>query len=276
MKLSLSVRIVESACKTHLKVPFQELVAVAKTSGYDAICMRASAGGVGSSRATLAEHRAIVEDAGLRVSMVTADVDVPLNNDRGPVSLRNIGPSLDVAQALACDLVRVCLKRREDIPFARSSADQAAERGIRLAHQCHTATIFEEVDSILNVLAEINRPNFGLIYEPANLALCGQSYAADTLARFQPFLMNVYVQNHRLDPRGPESLTTYCRSEVRFHHLNPWDSGGVDFSGVLAGLQAIDYDGYFTIHQAQGITTATEAGRFAARCAEFFRSHARN
>lgn len=273
MKLSLSVRIVESACKTHLQIPFQELVSVAKISGYDAICMRASAGGVDSPTQTLQGLRAIVEDAGLRVSMVTADVHVPLNNDRGPDSLRNIEPSLDVAEALGCNLIRVCLKRREDIPFARKAADQAAERGIRLAHQCHTATLFEEVDSILSVLSEIDRPNFGLIYEPANLLLCGQSYAALTLARFKPFLMNVYAQNHRIDPQGPESLTTFCRGEVRFHHLDPWDVGGVDFAAVLAGLKAIDYDGYFTIHQAQGITTAAEAIRFATRCAEFIRSY---
>ena len=44
--------------------------------------------------------RSEVERAGLVVSMVTADSDVPLNNDHGPDSLRNIGPSLDVAQAL--------------------------------------------------------------------------------------------------------------------------------------------------------------------------------
>lgn len=273
MKLSLSVRIVESPCKSRLQIPFEEFVSVAKNSGYDAICMRASAGGVDAPQQTLAGLRAVVADAGLQVSMVTADVDVPLNNDRGPNSLRNIGPSLDVAEALGCNLIRVCLKRREDIPFARTAADRAAERGIRLAHQCHTATLFEEVDSILNVLAEINRPNFGLIYEPANLLLCGQPYAAATLARFRPHLMNVYVQNHRLDPRGPESLTTYCRGEVRFHHLAPWDAGGVDFPAVLAGLQSIHYEGYFTIHQAQGINTAAAASSFATRCAKFVRSY---
>ena len=132
--------------------------------------------------------------------------------------------------------------------------------------------IFEEVDSILSVLSEINRPNFGLIYEPANLLLCGQSYAADTLARLQPFLMNVYAQNHRLDPSGPESLATYCRGDVRFHHLDPWDSGGVDFRAVFAGLQAIGYDGYFTIHQAQGITVADRRHPLCQRCAELVRS----
>jgi len=272
MKLSLSVRIVESACKTHLLVPFNELVTVAKSSGYDAICMRASAGGVDSPKEALLGLRTIVEDSGLRVSMVTADVDVPLNNDQGPDSLQNIGPSLEVAEALGCDLIRVCLKRNADIEFARTAADQAAQRGIRLAHQCHTATLFEEVDSILGALSDINRPNFGLIYEPANLLLCGQSYAADTLARLRPFLMNVYAQNHRLDQHGPESLMTFCRGDVRFHHLDLWDSGGVDFRAVFAGLHEICYDGYFTIHQAQGITTAAEASRFASRCARFVRS----
>jgi len=274
LKLSLSVRIVEAACKTRLQIPFAELVAVARQCGYDAICMRASAGGVGTSPARLAELRQIVEAAGLRISMVTADVDVPLNNDHGPNSLRNIGPTLDVAERLGCDLIRVCLKRREDIPHARAAADQAARRGLRLAHQCHTATLFEEVEAMLNVLAEMDRPNFGIIYEPANLLLCGQAYGEATLRKLRPHLMNVYAQNHRLDPNGPESLPTFCRGEVRFCHLEPWDSGGVDFDAVFAGLRAVGYDGYFTIHQARGIATAADAERFAARCAQFVRSHA--
>ena len=54
--------------------------------------------------------RQAIAEQGLYVSMVTADFDVPLNNKNGPSSLRNIGPSLDVAEAFECDLVRVCLK----------------------------------------------------------------------------------------------------------------------------------------------------------------------
>src|SRR5438128_7610286 len=125
MKISLSVRIVESPCKTRLLVPFEELVLIARETGYTALCMRASAGGIGTPPARLAAMRRLVEGAGLRVSMVTADCNVPLNNDRGPDSLRDIGPSLDVAEALGCDLIRVCLKRREDIPYARQAAERA-------------------------------------------------------------------------------------------------------------------------------------------------------
>ena len=90
---------------------------------------------------------------------------------------------------------------------------------------------------------EIDRPNFGLIYEPANLLLCGQPYGRDTLRKFRPHLMNVYVQNHRLDEQGPLSLTTFCRGEVRFHHLDPWEAGGVDFAAVSSALKDIGYRG---------------------------------
>ena len=101
--------------------------------------------------------------------------------------------------------------------------------------------------------------------------ICGQSYGLDTLQKLRPFLMNVYLQNHRLDPDGPEVIATYCRGDVRYHLLDPWESGGVDTESMFRGLQEIGYDGYFTIHQAQGIQTAEEALAFASHCAEFVR-----
>jgi sugar phosphate isomerase/epimerase len=267
MQLSLSVRIVEASCKSRLHIPFEELVAIARETGYAAVCMRASAGGVGTPIKKLEEMRRCVQKAGLRVSMVTADVNVPLNNDEGPGSLRNIGPSLDVAEALGCDLIRVCLKKSDDIPHAQSAAIEAAKRGIRLAHQCHTSSLFEEVDAML---ARIDQPNFGIIYEPANLLLCGQSYGLDSLEKLRPHLMNVYVQNHRLTPTGTDELPTYCRGLVRFDHLDPWQPGGIDFAAVCSALAQIGYRGTLTIHQAQGITTADAARAFADRCARFF------
>ena len=250
MKLSLSVRVAEAPCKTKLNVPFEELVHLAREMGYHAICMRASAGGIGTPIAELERMRRVVEEEDLKVSMVTADSDVPLNNDDGPNSLLNIGPSLDVAEALGCDLIRVCIKTEADIDHARRAADLAGERGIRLAHQCHIETLFEEVDRSIEVLEQIGRENFGLIYEPANLLMCGQEYGAEVLKRFKPWLMNVYVQNHRLDPEGPEVLGTWCRGPIHFHHIPIWDEGGVDFQQVMDGLQEIGYDGYFTVHQA--------------------------
>jgi sugar phosphate isomerase/epimerase len=250
MKLSLSVRIAEAACKTKLNVPLSDLLDLATELGYSAICMRASAGGIGTARNELEEMRKQIEAAGLYVSMVTADSDVPINNDDGPNSLKNIGPSLDVAEALGSDLIRICLKTEDDIEHARRAADQAAERGIRLAHQCHTTTLFEQVDRSLEVLDRIGSVNFGLIYEPANLMLCAQDYGVETLKKFLPYLMNVYVQNHRLEERGPVELETWCLGLRRFTHIPIWETGGVDFDVVMSALQEVGYDGTFTVHQA--------------------------
>ena len=271
MKLSLSVRIAEAACKTKLNVPFKDILDLAVELGYQAVCMRASAGGIDTPRDQLEQMRRDVEDAGLVVSMVTADSDVPLNNDDGPNSLRNIGPSLDVAEALGADLIRVCLKTEDDIADAQCAADAAAERSIRLAHQCHTTTLFEQVDRSIEVLEQIGRPNFGLIYEPANLMLCGESYDEDSLRRFLPWLMNVYVQNHVVDPEGPVELETWCLGMRRFHHIPIWERGGVDFESVMSALQAIDYDGFFTVHQAYAeIMGPREAAVESARYLQSF------
>ena len=272
MKLSLSVRVAEAECKTRLNLEFATLVQLAAELGYQAMCLRASAGGVQTPLSQLREMASQVRQAGLQVSMVTADSDVPLNNDRGPDSLRDIGPSLDVAEAFDCDLIRICLKQESDIEHARRAADRAAERGIRLAHQCHTTTLFEQVQRSLDVLQQIDRENFGLIYEPANLMLCGESYATDTLERFQPHIMNVYVQNHVLAPDGDVELETWCLGMRRFIHWPVWEAGGVDFQQVFAGLNAIQYQGYFTIHHAQNTQTHDDAREYAAACADWFRA----
>ena len=273
MYLSVSVRIVEATCKTRLNVPVEDFIDIVRDGGGQAICMRASGAGVADVDERIEAVAQKIAGSGLPVTMVTADYDVPLNNANGPNSLRDISASLDVAQAFNCDLIRVCMKSNDDIEYARQAADLAAKRGIRLAHQCHTTSIFEEVDQILWVLEQINRENFGIIYEPANLMLNGQGYGVDTLQRLAPHIMNVYVQNHRLDPEGPEELDTFCRGPVRFHHLYLWEPGGVDFTEVFQGLHAINYDGSFTIHQAQGIETVQDAKDYVTQCREFFELH---
>lgn len=76
-----------------------QLIALAKNHGYEALCMRASQAGVQSPRELITEMRGKIDRAGLVVSMVTGDVAVPSNNDQGPDGLRNITPYLDLAEA---------------------------------------------------------------------------------------------------------------------------------------------------------------------------------
>ncbi|MFK7777829.1 MAG: sugar phosphate isomerase/epimerase [Gimesia sp.] len=268
MQYSLSVRIAEAVCKTKLNIPFAEIAGIAADCGYSALCMRASVAGVHSSQEELEQTRAIVDQAGLVVSMVTADFEIPQNNDQAPEALKNIEPSLHVAEVLGSGMVRVCLKTEADIPHAQRAADMAAEREIQLVHQFHPACLFEEVEQSIAVLKKINRPNFGLIYEPASLLMCGQEYTETTLKKILPWLMNVYVQNLVITTEGSDHLETWCLGDRPFQLLPYWDTSGegIDFEQVVSGLAAVGYQGFLTVHQAEGIVTADDARAYSAQC----------
>jgi sugar phosphate isomerase/epimerase len=263
MKMSLSVRVAEAFDdKTKCNMTLDQLIALANTNGYDAICMRASVAGIQTPPDVVQEMRRKLDAAGLPVSMVTGDFAVPSNNDDGPKCLRNITPYLHLAEAFGASLIRVCMKKDEDIAFARRAADEARERKIRLAHQSHCASLFETVEGSLRVLREVDRPNFGIIYEPANWLISAQNYGRDTIRKLQPWLFNAYIQNHRLTPEGKAAVVTWTRGKVPLDHIGVWESGGVDAAEMFTGLKAVGYRGYVTVHQAfAGVMPVEDAVR---------------
>jgi sugar phosphate isomerase/epimerase len=265
--LSLSVRIAEEfLSKEHSRLSLEELADLAVEAGYDALCMRASQIGIQTPPEVRAQRAKIIRDHSLCVTMVTGDFPVVYNNDQGPDCLRNIGPYVELAQALRAPMIRVALKKEDDIAAARDAADQAAEDGITLVHQCHTQSLFETLDGIERTLQAIDRPNFGLIYEPANLEICGQDYGPATIQRLAPWIVNVYLQNHVLKPDGAVTLKTWCRGAVSFDLIPIHAAGGINFDTVVAGLKSIGYDGPVTAHQsAQPDEPPIETARATAR-----------
>ncbi len=266
MKLAMSVRVAESfSNKKESSMTIDELIDTAKSNGYRALCMRASTAGTHSPQETVSEYAAKIRAAGLAVSMVTGDFAIPMNNDEGPQCLRNITPYLDLAAAFGADLIRVCMKKEEDIAWAQRSCDEAQERNIRLAHQAHDASIFETVDGSVDVLKKIDRENFGIIYEPANWMIADEPYGREAIEKVRPWIFNVYVQNHRLNPAGETAVNTWKRGPVQVDHIGLWEEGGVEFESVFAALHAIGYEGYVTVHQAfEGVMTVDEAVRKSA------------
>lgn len=251
MKLSLSVRVAEAFDnKEKTSMTIEELINLATGVGYEALCMRASQVGIQSPAVEIKSISQKIREAGLGVSMVTGDFAVPRNDEHGPDGLRNITPYLDLAEVMGAHLIRVCMKKDEDIPWAQQASDEAAERDIRLAHQSHCASLFETVEGSLRVLKAVNRPNFGIIYEPANWMIAGQEYGRETIKILEPFIFNVYVQNHRLNPNGTAAVNTWGKGRVPLDHIGLWEAGGVDFDEVFTGLHNIGYRGFVTVHQA--------------------------
>lgn len=251
MKLSISVRIAEGfLSKEEAILSLDEVARLARDAGYQAICMRASQVGVHSSAEQLANARDCLETNQIGVSMMTGDFDVVYNNEQGSDCLRKITPYLDLAEQLNTDMIRVALKTEDDIAFAQKAADEAMERNIRLVHQCHTLSLFETLDGIEQTLKRIDRKNFGLIYEPANLEICGQPYGVESIERLADWIFNVYFQNQKLKTDGAITLDTWCRGPVSFDLIQIHDSGGIDFDVVFEGLSRIGYDQTITVHQS--------------------------
>ena len=252
MYLSLSVRVAESFTNKRIStVPLSNIADTANQAGYRALCMRASVVAADADASRQVEALATVKQRGLRVSMVTPDFAVPENSPEGPAVLRNIEPALDLCERLECDLIRVCLKAEPDIEAARLASDQARERGIRLAHQCHTQSLFETIEGCLDVCHRVGRPNFGLIYEPANLALCGEPYGQEAIERLADVIFNVYLQNHTPDPRGTLMMDTWSQGRIPTTLHRFTDPGGIDMAAVILGLKDIDYTGSVTLHHTQ-------------------------
>ena len=271
MDLSLSVRVAEKFDnKEESSLTIEQLIDLARTNGYAALCMRASQAGTHTPPEVVREMSAKIQGGGLAVSMVTGDFAVPRNDDHGPDGLRNITPYLDLAEAFQSNLIRVCMKKDEDIEWAQKAADEAKERGIRLAHQAHDASMFETVDGSLDALKKVGRENFGLIYEPANWMIADEDYGRAAIVRIRDYIFNVYVQNHLLAPDGAASVNTWKKGPVRLNHIGLWEQGGVRFEEVFEALRGMGYEGYVTVHQAfEGMMSVAEA---AGKSADYLRT----
>jgi sugar phosphate isomerase/epimerase len=250
MRLSLSVRIAElENRKDHAFMPIEELAPLARAVGFAGLSMRASVVSVDSPPERVAEVRRVLDASGLAVSMVTGDVALAAN--RGDVAriLREPGPYVALARALGCDLLRVMVRSDEEIDLLRAACDMVAEQGIRFAHQTHWYTLLETVDGALDVVKRVDRPSFGLTFEPANLMLCGSEYGRRAIERLAPYLFNAYFQNMRIVGGGPVVWRPTNGDPVAAEYAPVGDHTAIDVRETIATLRDVGYDGWFTVHQ---------------------------
>lgn len=249
MKLSLSTRIAESSSRKDLaEVPIETLAPLAARAGFSGLSMRASVVSIDTPPARVAEVRSVLDRENLDVSMVMGDIPLATNGPRATQALRGITPYLDLAESLGGLLVRIMMHSDEDIPHAQRAADEAAERGITLAHQTHWGTLCETVDGTLETVRRVDRDNFGITFEPANLLACGEDHAA-AIARLAPHLVNVYFQNVVLDPDGAHVFKTWARGPVPLRYVPLADPSGLSVTSLVQALRRIGYEEWLSVHQ---------------------------
>jgi len=240
-KLSLSTRIAETKNSAPSPMKYADFLAMTKAAGYDALCLRASQAGIQTPLEELYEMSRLTREAGLKVSMVSPDFAVPANTDKAPMCLHNIAPYLDVAQIFSCEMIRVGMKKEEDIPWAQRASDEARERKLKLVHHAEWHTLFATFEESMRTLKAINRQNFGFVHDECQWMVNTPDYRPEQMAekmkRISPWIWNVYVKNQPSVGSNPN------RAEISL-----FEKGGVDFDKMFDSLNAIHYRGYITLH----------------------------
>ena len=272
MLKSLSVRIAESPRdKTRLATAPRTLFGLASKLGFDGVCLRASAISVESTATDVAALSSMLTEFRLTASMVTGDISLAANNANANAAIRNIGPYVDLAEALGARFVRVMLHTKDDITHAQRAADHAAERSVVLLQQTHWGSLAETVNDCVKLCRAVDRPNFGLTFEPANLLACVESLDADVVKRLSPYIRNIYFQNIALAPKSNVVFPTRSQGPVGIEFLPLFDERGIDLAPIMSAVKEYVAEPlWFTLHQpqlpGQDLEQAIrEAGRFAAQ-----------
>jgi sugar phosphate isomerase/epimerase len=270
MRLSLSVRVAEPPKRKDIAdVPLEELAPMAKAAGFAALSMRASVVSVTSPPERVAAVKAVLATQGLAVSMITGDIGLAANNAAATHAIRDIGPHLALAEALDCPLVRIMTQQASDIADVQRAADKAAERNITLAHMTHWGTLIETVEDALDMVRQVGRPNFGLVYDPANTMACSTGFRLEDLRRLVPHLVNVKFQNARLDPDSPVAFNSIRRGRVGLRYVPVSDRSALDAAAMAGILRAEGYAGWLTVHQP--LRDGDTVPNAIAEAAAFFR-----
>lgn len=254
MRLSLSGRIVEEG-EGRQALSLEKFLDLAAGCGYSAVDLR------------LSQLRSYVEEQ--RVGDVKRMLDerhlaAAFTNLPGDEELRIVGVMsiwLNTSVILGAKLVRVS---GGDIPFAREICKHAGPKGLRVAPQLHTDSLFDTPQGCLGSINLTGMNNFGVIVEPANLVLRGLPYDAATLAPIRHRIFGVNVQNVRELPCGKGDFAYYGR---QFARVPMGDPEAIDFPSFIHALHDLKYDGFINVLEPKpGDMTIEEMAR---HCREY-------
>ena len=250
MKISISSRITEqSNNKEKSFLSLDSFVKLASKNKFDGVSLRPSMISTQSSKYLVNQAKKLFKVNNMKVSMITSNIHLAKNDELASDILRNITPSLDLAETLKTSLIRIMIKNRDDIFYAKKALDEAKERNLKLLQQTHWGTLAETLDETVTLIKTINRKNFGITFEPANLMACGSDFNKNALNQLLPHIENFYFQNIILDKKGKHVFPTIHNGDVRVKYISLDNSKGINIFSFLDFLREKKYDKWFTIHQ---------------------------
>ena len=257
MKLSLSGRLVESAGTT--SIPLTDFLDLAGRCGYDAVDLRASqlsldtdAADLDTLRQGLARNRLAVFECMFRGTL----------DDDGEAAFAQFA-------ATASGIGATGIRMGGDLPTLKRAAQLASAHNVRVLYQMHTGGPFETVADAARSVAEIGEPNFGVMPEPANLAMAREGFTERMFEPLRGHIFGVHVQTLVVRPDAPSALRLADGTEVRYERVPYEENDQTDFATFFAALKHAGFDGF--VNELEPCQELDELEDTVRRAAEFLR-----
>ncbi len=200
----------------------------------------------GSSTLTeLADLRRICDGEGIEVACLTpyskdfGSPDLELRNQ----SAKDILSAIDAAVALGAGLIRILpgkphydsdlVNRMADC--LREVAENAQGSGVALAVENHMDTAFERADQMASFISKVDHPAVGILYDPANLMVLGDTEPAASYLLQRDYIRHVHINDVTLPIQG-QPITQRVLGE-----------GDLNWREWMQLLSDDKYDGWVTL-----------------------------
>ena len=126
----------------------------------------------------------------------------------------------------------------------------AEEHGVILCVENHFATMTESAAETVQLMRDIDSPAVGILYDQANLAFTHREDYEEAIAIQAPWIRHVHVkdlefidQERRLTP----AAVSHIDKSTRIHMSRMIGDGILDWTAIIAGVEAIGYDGAYSL-----------------------------
>jgi sugar phosphate isomerase/epimerase len=226
----------------------ERALAIAGETGYDGVAILCAGKHLhpGVENETVERVAQALSTFGMEcVSLVTDVADFACVGDReAEEALEILERYLSIAERLRCPLVRVKAggpavpeHLREDhwlraAHYLREACDMALGRRIDLSLH-NDVGLTATVDTTLNLVHTVDRPNLFVTYDPAHLALTDRYYGIEALERMAHVLLDVQVRDVKLFGEAGEPTLM--------------GEGHLDYAGIFAWLKTSAYQGFVSV-----------------------------
>lgn len=259
-----------------------DVFALAATSGYDGVELSARSPSLGVDSAST-QARAIkksLDEHGLRCPCLSTAIGgySRLDDAASARQLELLMRYAELGRELVAPLVRQLdggpssAEATEDdwlraASWLQRGADLLRQTGLGVVVETLPRSLCDSVDGACRLTRMVDRENFGILLDPANLFVMGRMPSFDSVVRLGSRIKHVHVKDlERVARDGDDGATT---PEYRVALLG---EGEVDLRPVIEGLVAAGYEGFLTVDQGAVADAELEVRHNAAAVAVLVQS----